>query len=145
MPMFVEKGSRRIDLEDGDWVEIKSIMSIGDWERYEASLVQMVAEQNAEQGNREFRRRQRGVTTGRGLKMSAGYLELLEINIVDWSAEQPLTRANIAELKPDIASQILDSIDELNPNSPLAVASSYKEILDSNTDISSKESPSPSQ
>lgn len=143
MPMFVEQGSKRIDLDDNDWVEIKSIMSIGDWERYEASFVQMVAEDAAAQGNREFRRRQRG-TTSRELKMSAGYLELLEINLINWSAEQPLTRANIAELKPEVASQILDAIEGLNPDSPLAVANSYKATLDSNTDISLKENPSPS-
>ena len=56
---FVDSGTLKVDLEEDHWVEIKTEMSIGDWERYEAGMLQIVAESEAENSvPRSIRRRQ---------------------------------------------------------------------------------------
>ena len=123
---FVDEGVTRVTLEKDEWVEIKNEMSIGDWEQYEGSMLQIIAEEeSANTGNRALRRRnQRQQNSAQTIKMSAGLLELLHINIKGWSFEDvPLNKKNISKLKERFASKILDAIQEQNPDNPLAQAS----------------------
>ena len=95
---FVDEGVTRVELEKGEWVEVKNEMSIGDWEQYEGSMLQIIAEEeSANTGNRALRRRnQRQQNSAQTIKMSAGILELLYINIKGWSFEDvPINKKNI--------------------------------------------------
>ena len=124
---FVDEGVTRVELEKGEWVEVKNEMSIGDWEQYEGSMLQIIAEEeSANTGNRALRRRnQRQQNNAQTIKMSAGILELLYINIKGWSFEVvPINKKNISKLKERFASKILDAIQEQNPDNPLAQMSS---------------------
>ena len=102
-------------------------MSIGDWERYEAGMLQIVAESEAENSvPRSIRRRQQRQNSKNNtqIKMSAGLLELLEINIKSWSFENvPVNRDNISRLRNMHANRILEVILEQNPENPLDPAS----------------------
>ena len=124
---FVDSGTLKVDLEEDHWVEIKTEMSIGDWERYEAGMLQIVAESEAENSvPRSIRRRQQRQNSKNNtqIKMSAGLLELLEINIKSWSFENvPVNRDNISRLRNMHANRILEVIQEQNPENPLDPAS----------------------
>lgn len=127
---FVDEGVTRVELEKGEWVEVKNEMSIGDWEQYEGSMLQIIAEEeSANTGNRALRRRnQRQQNSAQTIKMSAGILELLYINIKGWSFEDvPINKKNISKLKERFATKILDAIQEQNPDNPLAQMSSTTE------------------
>ena len=120
---FVDSGTNQISLGKDHWVEIKSEMSIGDWERYEGSMLQIVAENEVSQnGNRAIRRRSKrdNNSSNTQIKMSAGLLELLEINIKSWSFEDvPVNRNNISQLRNEHANFILEAIQVRNPDNPL--------------------------
>jgi len=120
---FVDSGTLKIDLEEDHWVEIQTEMSIGDWERYEAGMLQIIAENEADNSApRSIRRRQQRQNSKNNthIKMSAGLLELLEINIKSWSFENvPVNRANISKLRNTYANRILEVIQEQNPENPL--------------------------
>lgn len=118
---FVDSGTNQIPLGKDHWIEIKSEMSIGDWERYEGSMLQIVAEQETGNANRAIRRRQQKQNNNpTQIKMTAGLLELLEINIKAWSFEDvPLNRNNISKLRNTHANIILEAIQERNPDNPL--------------------------
>lgn len=120
---FVDSEAFRIDLEDSQWVEIKSEMSIGDWEIYEAGLLQIEAEATVASNRAERRARGRQVTAAPSFKLRAGYLALLEINILRWSFPQEPTKEQISRLREPVASRILATIDERNPSNPLGRAS----------------------
>ena len=124
---FVDSGTLKVDLEEDHWVEIKTEMSIGDWERYEAGMLQIVAESEAENSvPRSIRRRQQRQNSKNNtqIKMSAWLLELLEINIKSWSFENvPVNRDNISRLRNMHANRILEVIQEQNPENPLDPAS----------------------
>mgnify|MGYP003146904258 FL=1 len=118
---FVDSGTNQIPLGKDHWIEIKSEMSIGDWERYEGSMLQIVAEQETGNANRAIRRRQQKQNNNpTQIKMTAGLLELLEINIKAWSFEDvPLNRNNISKLRNTHANIILEAIQVRNPDNPL--------------------------
>lgn len=126
---FVNTGTIQVELSDEQSVEIKAEMSIGDWERYEGSMLQIVAENEvAQNGNRAIRRRQQkeAASNKTQVKMSAGLLELLEINIVSWTfADVPVNRSNISKLRNEHANKILDAIQGQNPDNPLDPNQSY--------------------
>ena len=118
---FVDSGTNQIPLGKDHWIEIKSEMSIGDWERYEGSMLQIVAEQETGNANRAIRRRQQKQNNNpTQIKMTAGLLELLEINIKAWSFEDvPVNRNNISQLRNTHANIILEAIQVRNPDNPL--------------------------
>ena len=127
MGLFVDKEVHRIELGDGDWVDVKKEMSIGDWERYEGSILQVEAGKSSN-GNRASRRRRGNNGNEEDIaptyKMSAGYLELLLINIVSWSSDSIVQKSTIGEMKESISDEILKVITELNENSPFLQISS---------------------
>lgn len=119
----------KVDLADKQWVEIKALMSIGDWERYNSSMVSL--QSTGGSGNREQRRggfRSKNTNDDTVGKLSAGWMELLRINIVSWSFDGVnLNKDNISKLKPEWTDVIIDAIDEANPRSPLAATSSIQD------------------
>ena len=128
---FVNTGTDRIPLEKDHWVDIKAEMSIGDWERYEGSMLQIIAEESAaNNSNRAMRRRaQRQNNKAPEIRMNAGLLELLEINIQAWSFEDvPLSRTNISQLRNVHANTVLEAIQERNPDNPLEVKTTSEEV-----------------
>jgi hypothetical protein len=140
---FVSSQTTRIDISKDHWVDVKTEMSIGDWEKYEAAMLQITAEESS---NRDSRRRgMRGSQRSQAapqIKMGAGLLDLLEINIVQWSFEEvTINRDNIAKIKEPQAQIILDRIGELNPDNPLG--ENGQSNLISSTKTSSKVVASP--
>lgn len=95
----------RIHLEDGQWVDIKRRLSIGDMERLEAVVL--------------------GVEFGKGAEVT-GTLKpfrtaLLQIAIVDWSftdangQKLPINRDTIGQMSMELAERLLDEINKRNP------------------------------
>jgi hypothetical protein len=124
LDFFVDSQTTRVGLTDDHWVDIKSEMSIGDWEIYEASILQIVPDteevpNRAQSRRRGFRDKDEAGTPSK-VKMGAGYLDLLAINIVSWSFEGVhLNRSTIGKLKNAWASQVITAIEGLNPENPL--------------------------
>jgi len=151
MKFFVEDDKRRIEFGEDNWVDIKFEMSIGDWDKYEASMLQYEAESGGENGNRAARRRairgrtsnQEEVTMGK-LKISAGYIDLMEINILEWSFHRPLNRGSIEKLTADVSDIIVQGIEEQNPESPLAQTTSQTETASSSSPSTLSEVKAPS-
>ena len=123
---FVQNTTDRIDLNDEHWVDIKSEMSMGDWEEYESSMVQAKAEEGMNRAHRRAIRGTRGKPdqqTGTTLSLSTGDLKLLALNITGWSFQDvEVNPSNITELRESWCRQIIERISELNEASPLAVA-----------------------
>jgi hypothetical protein len=125
---FTDSATTKVDLEDDQWIELKSEMSIGDWEKYESAMLQIEADTGTN-GNRATRRRsirgqqQQEQSPGK-LKLNAGYVNLLEINIASWSFEGvELSRENISKLKAPVTDILIDAIGENNPTNPLGQGS----------------------
>jgi hypothetical protein len=142
---FVGSQTIRINISKDHWVDVKTEMSIGDWEKYEAAMLQITAEDS---GNRDSRRRgMRGSQRSQAIpqiKMGAGLLDLLEINIVQWSFEEvPINRDNIAKIKEPQAQIILDRIGELNPDNPLGENGQSNLISSTKTSLKAEASPLP--
>jgi|TARA_Y100000310_G_scaffold94472_1_gene92114 hypothetical protein len=125
---FVDSNATtRIDLEDNQYIDIKKEMSLGDYETYEASLLQIEAE--SENGTSSRAMRRRGQANRQAdqkppkMKLQAGYVDLLLVNIVSWSFENvPVTRVNIEKLSSDVSEIIVSAIQEANPINPLEKA-----------------------
>lgn len=124
---FVGSETKRVDLEDGHWVEIKSELDTGDWERIDSSMLQYVAEGNGNLNRQERRRLGRSnqdpnqVTN---LRVRAGNIEILEVLIKSWSFQNvPITRETIGKLKEEWSAKILESANEGVTESPLAPTS----------------------
>lgn len=129
---FASAETKRVDLEDGQWVDIKAELSVGDWEKIDASMLQYMAESNG--GNRQERRRlSRGKTGAEQVAnvriKGAGNIEVLEVLIVAWSFENvDINRNSISKLKETWTEKILAAADEEPSESPLAVPASGEEL-----------------
>ncbi len=136
----------RVVLTDGQWVEIKAEMSIGDWEKYdEAGLEYKIADQDDNGTDRASRRRRfKGSSSQQdaSLKIKSGFISLVHINLVAWSFELPMTPQVIGKLKPIWIDIIIERIEALNPTNPLV--SSGLTALSSSTRTTSKEDESTS-
>lgn len=87
MSLLVERRTERIDLGDGEWVDILAELPVK-----EACLV--------------------GEALGKPL--TTGTLEVLQLVITAWSDDVPVNPENIAQLKPKVSRAILDRVRELN-------------------------------
>jgi len=107
-----------IDQDKGMWVDIKHEMDTGDWERYQDSMLQIEAENVAAQnGNRAQRRmnsRRNNDAEAPGVKISSGNLELMVMNVVNWSGPSAFTLSVAKKLKLEHSQAIVDAIEERN-------------------------------
>ena len=94
---FVTEETYRVNLEHDQWVDVKKEMSIADWDKFEAEMVTLTPDSETPHGT--FHRSE---------------LTLLEINIMAWSFDAPITRDNIGKLRRPHADIITTTIDALN-------------------------------
>ncbi len=129
---FASGDTKRVDLDDGQWVDIKAELSVGDWEKIDASMLQYLAE-SPNGGNRQERRRlSRGKANTEQVAniriRGAGNIEVLEVLIVAWSFENvEINRNSISKLKETWTEKILAAADEGITESPLVVPASGEE------------------
>ena len=121
---FVGAETKKVDLGDGNWVEIKAELDTGDWERIDSSMLQYVAEGNNGNLNRQERRRlgrsSQDPNQVTNLRVRAGNIEILEVLIKSWSFQNvPITRETIGKLKEEWSSKILEAANEGVTESPL--------------------------
>lgn len=128
---FANDETKRIDLGDGEWVDIKAELSVGDWEKIDASMLQYIAEAGNGGTNRQERRRlSRGKSNSEQVAnlriRGAGNIEVLEVLIVAWSFKDVhIDRGTISKLKETYTEKILAAADEEEPTeSPLVVPTS---------------------
>jgi hypothetical protein len=103
---FVNPGVDRIEISEGDWIEIKVELSVGEQKKLESLPLTTL-------------RAPEGVATPReiGLNWGAYYLGKLEIYLVDWSLKDrndkvmPVNRDSIASLTQATAQEITEAID----------------------------------
>ena len=117
---FASEDTTRIHLDEEHWVDIKSEMSMGDFEKYESSMVQ--SEIEPQSGNRQTRRmnKQKKNDVPTKIKFSTGDIKLLELNVVAWSFENvPIDVGSLSNLKESWCRKILEAIGEANPENPL--------------------------
>ena len=116
---FVDSEVDRITLEDGEWVDIKRKLSIGDQDSLGNRLMELEMDT---QGTREERRRRRqsGEFPGTA-KFKPSTAALLEIAIMDWSfaygdgVKVPVTPEMIGKMEPELANRLSEEIDQRNP------------------------------
>ena len=116
---FVDSEVDRIDLENGDWVDLKRKLSIGDQDTLGDKLLEVELDTK---GTREERRRRRqsGEFTGKA-KFKPSTAVLLEVSIVAWSflypdgSAVPLNSEMIKRMDPELANLLEEEIDQRNP------------------------------
>jgi hypothetical protein len=105
--LLVEPETYRIDLGDGEWVEVRRHITTGDRAHINSRAMTIAAEMGLDgQGARMAR-----MTIDPGL----WGLALLERMIVAWSDPAKVTAENIGRLPEDVADRIRAEIDRLNP------------------------------
>jgi hypothetical protein len=99
----------RIELEDGQWVDIKSRMSYGDHQYIVSRYIDIQGQLGAP-----------GSTMTK-YEIAQGNLALLERSIVAWSFVDdgdkpvPVNKDTISKLRVDIANMIADEVNKHNP------------------------------
>ena len=123
MKFFIDETVDRITLDESQWVDIKHEMSVGDWERVESAMFQIEMEDTvASNGNRRTRRMQQQATQQPKYKFKAGYLDILEVNIMAWSFPKPLNSESISKMHPTLVNMIMEEIDNRNQFNPLGAS-----------------------
>ncbi len=123
---FVDSRTDKIDLEDDQWVSIKSQLSIADQDMLKRSLIEVEIDATPGLNRSERRRRQKAGESNTSIKIRPSTIALLEVAIVDWSFvdndnnKLPITTEWIGRLKPEWANLIEDAVEERN--SPLQAA-----------------------
>ena len=120
--VFYENQKERIDLEDGEWVDIKHKLTIGDQDALGDKLMNIELDTK---GTREERRRlrQSGNFPGK-VAFKPSTAAILEIAILDWSftyedgSKVPITSEMIRKMDPVLANRLEDEIDQRNPLAP---------------------------
>jgi len=115
-------------LNDDEWVDIKSQMTVADWDTLQKSLVSIDVTRELESGlTRAERNRLRRFKQpdSQAPEVSAKFQPsvaiLLHINIVAWSFTDeagdpvPVSRETIDRMDPGLARDLQDVIDERNP------------------------------
>ena len=101
----------RVDLGDGEWVDIKRRMSYGDRQKLIAYYAKLQTKLNSPD-------------VDISLDVEGGNIMLLLLNIKAWSLKDrdgkplPVTRETIAMLDPDIAERLEREIERRNPARP---------------------------
>ena len=116
---FIDEEKERIDLDDGEWVDIKSKLTIGDQDDLGDRLMHIELDTK---GSREDRRRARqsGNFPGK-VSFKPSTAAILEISILDWSfsypngTKVPITLEMIKKMDPIIANKLEDEINQRNP------------------------------
>lgn len=110
---FVKPESHRLDLSDGDWVEVKKRLGILDDKRIESALVRSAQSArglvgaNVNAKDVEIR-----------LDTSEAYMTKLKTYILDWSFEDergkrvPVTESAIEALDPETAQEIVEELNK---------------------------------
>jgi len=117
---FVDSEVDRIDLGDGEWVEIKSKLSIGDQDKL--SEMMMTIEVDTAPANRsERRRRKDSGQSNYNATFKPSTSALLQVSIVDWSftyesgEKVPLTPEMVNRMDAKLANQLEEEINDRNP------------------------------
>ena len=123
---FVSEEIDRVDLEDGEWVDIKREMSAGDWERVQSELVIVEGIGLNRQQRRSLKKGREDIVgvsedaaqnPNTSIKYNASYVPFLLANIVDWSFDRPVTPTNIRLMSDSLAQTLMQEINTKNPTS----------------------------
>lgn len=109
MSLLTSPETHRIDLENGEWVEVRRHMTTGDRAAINSRAIVIRAEMGLDGTGQGARSAQMNLDVG------AWGLALLERMIVAWSDPEPVTPENVARLPEAMADQIREEIDRLNP------------------------------
>lgn len=114
---FANAETARVDLGDGEWVDIKAQLSVADQD----ALAQKLFEVEMVGFNREERRRLKNSGGTPPIRYKYSTVALLIVGLVDWSLKGddgnkiPITEATVGSLLPEVAAKIYDAIDQRNP------------------------------
>jgi hypothetical protein len=123
---FVESETERVyleeDVENGQWVDIKALLSIGDQDQLSQLLLDVKLDTSNPEGLSRGERRRRAKQGGNvDASFKPSTVSLLQVSIVAWSfldnngAAVPVTPHWIGKLKPEWANLIEEEIDARNP------------------------------
>lgn len=93
MGHFISENTTRLDVGDGEWVEIKQKLSVGDYER--------IATES-----------KNDLTEGRIVATLVTVIKAW--NLKDDGKEMPLNRASIEKIDADLATRIIGEIGQVN-------------------------------
>jgi len=98
MSWFVSAATKRYELEEG-WIEIKNELDYGERERLSNGAMTRVS------GSDE---------SNAGIDLDIAKFNVLKLQtwLVDWSADQPITRQTIEALRPSVADAIEEIINQ---------------------------------
>jgi len=136
---FLEAEVDRIDLEDGEWVDIKRRMTVADQDLLGEKVMHVEIDPTLSREQRR-RKKQAGEFPG-SARFKPSTVAVLETSIVAWSftypdgTPVPLNTEMIGRMDPILAHQLEEEIDERNP---------LDRPLPSNTETHLKEDPQPS-
>jgi hypothetical protein len=109
MGLLVSPETHRIDLENGEWVEVRKHMTNGDRAAVNSRAIIIRAEMGLDGTSSGLRSAQMNLDVG------AWGLALLERMVVAWSDPEPVTPENVSRLSEATADYIREEIDRLNP------------------------------
>jgi hypothetical protein len=108
MGHFVTDEVDRIDLGEGDWVDIKRQMSYGDDQKLVASYMNVQARVRAGEPDVD-------------ISLGTGNITLLALNIKDWNLKDesgqlmPIAETTIQRLNKSTATKLVEEINRRNP------------------------------
>ncbi len=108
MSLRQEQKTKRIEFEDGDWIDVKENRNYGDTVHAQrAAAIRRIAKPKDIKGDKES-----DDSGDFEFDVVSFNLALLERMMVDWSDDIPITQASIQELPNDIIQEVLSVITE---------------------------------
>lgn len=108
---FVTPETQRLDLSDGDWIEVKKRLSISEQKRLESAIFAGI------KGAADMTAETRAEDVEVMLDSAAAYMAKLELYLLDWSLcdgtgkHVKVTTGAIHALDPDTADEIMTALD----------------------------------
>lgn len=117
---FVDSEVDRIDLEDGDWVDIKAKLSIADQDKLSEMMLDIQVD-TTPTNRAERRRRRDSGQSNYNATFRPSTSALLQVSVVDWSftyedgSKVPLNPEMINKMDARLANQLEAEINDRNP------------------------------
>ena len=119
-----ELDTQRVPLDDGQWVDLKAELSMGDLQTLQREVLHLNFTNEGIPNRAQRRRAQQSGDAPMTAEYNPNNVLLLHLAIVDWSFQKdnskvPITLANVARLRPGIATLLIRAVEESMNQVPL--------------------------
>ena len=134
---IIDEGTERLPIpgDEGEWVEIKSKLTVGDQDTLKEKLVDITPIEGLNREQRRSLQREGKSNELVKARYRMSTAALLTVAIVDWSLTSgtgekiPVTPENIARMDPYLANWLEDEVEARNPLAPVTTSPLNTEML----------------